>query len=446
MTSGGPEQAAAAEDRDRIRDAGRELLYGEARGDTLRRFEETARRAVDGLVSSSIDRGSRVVVTGGTGCIGEEVLRLLQHEDLGSLTSVSRRLPSGRAVPGVHYRACDIQDLVALYNVFREARPDVVVHLAAQRDPARAEVDVLGTIATNVIGTHNTLEVAGRLGASSIAVASTGKAMRYYTSSVYAATKKVVEHLTVRARLHWNYSANCARFTHVVNNSLVYDKFLRATLRGAPIPLHAANVRFYVQSALESAQLVLAAAGSGGAGTFALRDLGEPIELVELARDHAARDGVEPVLDIVGYEQGYEGSAHPATYDASSVDRSSLVNALEARTTIPFAGAPNSVDVVPSVDRVAVDFEERLATLIALVRLGADPASLRAALSAASVSMLRESLADVDERRLTTMLRSSSLSTEPRSPDHVLVDAELAMAVSERAASHGSRQSIESES
>ena len=122
------------------------------------------------------------------------------------------------------------------------------------------------------------------------------------------------------------------------------------------------------------------------------------------------------------------------------------MNALEARTTIPFAGAPNSVDVVPSVDRVAVDFEERLATLIALVRLGADPASLRAALSAASVSMLRESLADVDERRLTTMLRSSSLSTEPRSPDHVLVDAELAMAVSERAASHGSRQSIESES
>ena len=190
----------------------------------------------------------------------------------------------------MHYRACDIQDLVALYNVFREARPDVVVHLAAQRDPARAEVDVLGTIATNVIGTHNTLEVAGRLGASSIAVASTGKAMRYYTSSVYAATKKVVEHLTVRARLRWNYSANCARFTHVVNNSLVYDKFLRATLRGAPIPLHAANVRFYVQSALESAQLVLASAGSGGGGTFALRDLGEPIELVELARDLAARE------------------------------------------------------------------------------------------------------------------------------------------------------------
>ena len=175
----------------------------------------------------------------------------------------------------------------------------------------------------------------------------------------------------------------------MVNNSLVYDKFLRATLRGESIPLHAANVRYNVQSALESAQLVLVAAGSGARGTFALRDLGEPIQLVELARDLAAREGVEPILGIVGYEQGYEESAHPATYDASSVDRSSLVNALEARTTITFAGAPDSVDVAPTIDRVAVDFEARLATLIALVRLGADPASLRTALSAASVSILR---------------------------------------------------------
>jgi nucleoside-diphosphate-sugar epimerase len=422
-----------------------ELLRGEACGETLRRFEETALRAVDGLVSSSIDRGARVLVTGGTGCIGEAVLRLLQREDLASLTSVSRRLPT-RGVPDVHYRACDIRDLVGLNNVFRAARPDVVVHLAAQRDPARAEIDVLGTISTNVIGTHNVLEVAGRVGASSVAVASTGKALRYYTSNVYASTKRVVEHLTECAQLRWNYSANCARFTHVVNNSLVYDKFLRATRLGAPIPLHAANVWFYVQSALESAQLVLASAGSAGGGTFALRDLGEPIELVELARGLAARVGVEPVLEIVGFQQGYEASAHPATYDAASVDRSLLVNALEARRTIPFAAAPRSVDVVPTLGRVAVDFEERLATLIALVRLGADPVSLRVALSAAAVSILRGCLADADERHLTAMLRSSSLTTDPRSPDHALVDAELAMAISNRAASRGVRQSVESKS
>ena len=203
---------------------GRRAAPGERRRRHLSRFEETALRAVDGLVSSSIDRGARVLVTGGTGCIGQAVLRLLLHEDLASLTSVSRRLPI-RGVPEVHYRACDIRDLVGLNNVFRAARPDVVVHLAAQRDPARAEIDVLGTISTNVIGTHNTLEVAGRVGASSVAVASTGKALRYYTSNVYASTKKVVEHLTECARLRWNYSANCARFTHVVNNSLVYDKF-----------------------------------------------------------------------------------------------------------------------------------------------------------------------------------------------------------------------------
>ena len=440
MTSGGPEQAAAEEDRDRVRDAGRELLYGEARGDTLRRFEETARRTVDGLVSSSIDRGSRVVVTGGTGCIGEEVLRLLQHEDLGSITSVSRRLPSGRAVSGVHYRACDIQDLVALYNVFREARPDVVVHLAAQRDPGRAEVDVLGTIATNVIGTHNTLEVAGRLGASSIAVASTGKAMRFYTSSVYAASKKVVEHLTARAQLQWNYSANCARFTHVVNNSLVYDKFLRATLRGESIPLHAANVRFYVQSALESAQLVLAAAGSGGGGTFALRDLGEPIELVELARDLAAREGVEPVLGIVGYEQGYEESAHPATYDASSVDRSSLVNALEARTTTTFAGAPDSVDVAPTVD--TSQSTSKSDSRPDRARSGSVPARPRYARRWARhpCRSCRESLVDVNWRRLGHHAALVVARHGTALPDHALVDAEHALATSQRAASHGFRQ------
>jgi nucleoside-diphosphate-sugar epimerase len=422
-----------------------ELAPGYARGATLRRFEETAFRAVDGLASSSIDRGARVLVTGGTGCIGEVVLRLLQHEDLESVTSVSRRLPV-RGVPGVQYRACDIRDLVGLYNVFSEARPDVVVHLAAQRDPARAEVDVLGTIATNVIGTQNTLEVAGRVGASRVAVASTGKALRYYTSNVYAATKKVVEHMTAGARLRWQYSANCARFTHVVNNSLVYDKFLQTMLRGAAVPLHAAHVCFFVQSALESAQLVLASAGSEGGGTFALRDLGQPIELVDLALDLAARAGVEPVFDVVGYQQGYEESAHPATYDASSVDRSLLVNALEARRTVTFAGAPRYVDVVPNAERGADEFDDRLATLIALVRLGADSGSLRVALSKASVSLLRGCLADADERQLAAMLRASSLSPAPIPPDHSLVDAELALLISKRAAAHSVRQVIESTS
>jgi hypothetical protein len=113
---------------------------------------------------------------------------------------------------------------------------------------------------------------------------------------------------------------------------------------------------------------------------------------------------------------------------------------------VPFSGAPGYVDVVPAVDRVAGDFEERVATLVALVRLGADQDSLRQALSEASLSILRACLADVDDRRLTAMLRSSSLSAEPRSPDHVLVDAELATVISKRDASRRVGQTIESKS
>ena len=81
--------------------------------------------------------------------------------------------------------------------------------------------------------------------------------MRYFTSDVYAATKQLVEYLVARQD---GIEASCVRFTHVVDNSLVYGRFLNAIDAGRTPRLHGLDVRFYVQSALASAQLLLLAA------------------------------------------------------------------------------------------------------------------------------------------------------------------------------------------
>ena len=108
-------------------------------------------------------RGARVLVTGGTGCIGRRCSRL-QAAGASRLVSVSR----GRAATwprwaGVRYETADIRD-GAPGRLIRAYQPDLVFHVAAQRDPGRAETEMHRTVSTNVAGTANVLTAAEAAG------------------------------------------------------------------------------------------------------------------------------------------------------------------------------------------------------------------------------------------------------------------------------------------
>jgi len=117
--------------------------------DECRRFDEIGKRCINldepGL--SAWLRGKTVLVTGGTGCLGSILLAEVARFGPGRLVSVSRGQTNGwPVVEQAEYRYADVTDRDGLREVFRQVRPDIVFHMAAQRDPGRAELEVALTV------------------------------------------------------------------------------------------------------------------------------------------------------------------------------------------------------------------------------------------------------------------------------------------------------------
>jgi hypothetical protein len=283
--------------------------------------------------------GRVVVVTGGTGCIGSVLLEQIRCFSPKRLVSVSRgsRKP-WRTVRGVEYAYADVCDEAALRGTLTHHDPSVIFHCAAQRDPGQAEIQVTRTVATNLLGADNVIAAAVCLGVSHLIYASTGKTLRYYTPDIYAASKKAAESLISLRAPASEISYSAGRFTHVVDNSLIIQ-YLRKWCDEGLLRLHDPYIAFYVQSAIESAQLLLCAGLASTRGSFrisAIRDLGIPVDLLRLALGAAASWNPRAAIWFCGFGKGYEEAPYPGLYDPQlSGDVSPLISGLEARDAEP---------------------------------------------------------------------------------------------------------------
>ena len=309
-------------------------------------------------------------------------------------------------------------------SILGEHRPQFLVHLAAQRDPGLAEQAVFDTISTNIGGTISVMKAAADIEVPLVSTASTGKVVRYFGSDVYAATKSVAEYVVARAAEQFGIAATCARFTHVVDNSIVFSRLQRWSQNGQPVRLHGADVRFYVQSALECAQLLIVgsiAPFGSSAGIVALRNLGwPPISLCDLARDVVKCNGSTSPIEIVGFEPGYEEQIHPATYDPLTAGNvSPLINALEAPKAFGVAPLANSVDGVPLLGS-STSVDDVLTDLNCAVTASADETTLRRSLSRVSKEIFLFGLRRADPQDAARLaIRASGVPV--MAPDHVVI-------------------------
>ncbi|MGP7998029.1 MAG: polysaccharide biosynthesis protein [Streptosporangiaceae bacterium] len=337
--------------------------------------------------------GVAVLVTGGTGCIGSTLMAQLAARHPGRLVSLSRGVTDGwPRPPAAEYRLADIRDRAALHRVIQDVRPDVVFHVAAQRSPALAEVEVHRTVSTNVLGTRNVLAEAAAAGVPQVITASTGKALRPYSPEVYTASKRAAEWLA-SAAADDGMLCGTARFTHVLDNSIIYQRLL-GWARDGVVRLHSPDIAFYVQSALESAHLLLVAGLGSRRGEFrvhAITDLGWPVSLLDLALGVLDRSGSAAPVYFSGYDRGYEEVPFPGLYDpATAGDTSPLLNAFETATV--------SQSPCPMVDASRLEFgrgPEPVSALAGLEDVCArteDPDAVRGALSELSWSLLDAAL------------------------------------------------------
>jgi nucleoside-diphosphate-sugar epimerase len=311
-------------------------------------------------------------------------------------------------VAGVEYAHVDIRDKDKLGDTFRRVRPDIVYHLAAQHDPSLAETAVTHTLTTNITGTNNVIEAARASDTSQIVYASTGKALRPFTPDTYASSKKASEWLMADAVKRGEMFCSGVRFTHVVDNSIIHRRIQDWIANDQPIRLHGSDILFYMQSAKESAHLLLNVGLEAEEGTFNLqtiRDLDWPVNLMDLALGAVARAGTNTPVYICGFESGYEERAYPGLYDPMlSGEMSPLINAFEAPQANHSATCPQ-VDNFPFEMTTDARLVERLRALERVCAEGAPNEVLHEAKDNLSWTMLDTRLRSVSKTVLERIAR-----------------------------------------
>ena len=368
--------------------------------------------------------GAVVLVTGGTGCVGSTLITQLAAFRPARIVSVTRGVTRDwPRHPGAEYLYADVRDQARMEALIGEIRPDLIFHVASQRDPGLAETLVHHTVTTNVLGTRSVLGAAAAAGTGQVVCASTGKALRPFSPDVYTASKRVAEWVASGFAASGALPVSAVRFTHVVDNSIIHQRLQDWAASSAVIRLHSPQIAFYVQSAMESAQLLMLAALDKGLARpgrlpiHAIADLGWPVSLLDLTLGVlAARDSGAPVY-LSGYDPGYEEVPFPGLYDpATAGELSPLLNAFEAAAVMPsecpmtnvfearFAPEPRAAELSAELAAICGDTD--------------DPERVRAALRELSWALLDATLAVAPPEALTRAARIAGRHTVTLTADH----------------------------
>jgi nucleoside-diphosphate-sugar epimerase len=276
-------------------------------------FTEAAARRIhlyEDLIRSEVT-GKVVLVTGGEGCVGQALITSLLDLGAGQIVCLDKaNSPAAKLVQSevLAYRTVDIRDAAAVTSTFAATRPQIVFHLAAQRLPGLAEIEIRETITTNTIGTCNIIQACELYQVEKCMFSSTGKASRYYTADVYAGSKKLCEWLFAKAALTGTTIYAAVRFTHILDNSSIEDKVAKGIENGI-VNLHKPDIDLLPQNVSEANYLLLnglVEAVPQQLKILIVRDLGWPIDLLELVLYKIAQSGKKVPLYFNGLQAGYD--------------------------------------------------------------------------------------------------------------------------------------------
>jgi FlaA1/EpsC-like NDP-sugar epimerase len=250
--------------------------------------------------------GRRVLVTGAAGSIGRELARQIGAYNPSRLILIDRNennlfyLESEirGALPQVQSDVIvgDVLDDVVMRRVFKNYRPQVVFHAAAYKHVPLMEDNPLEAIKNNVLGTWRLAQIAAAEGAERFVFVSTDKAVR--PASVMGATKRLGERI-IKSVDSPGTACMAVRFGNVMgSDGSVIPTFRKQIASGGPITVtHPEATRFFM-TIPEAVQLVLVASGMAVGGETFLLQMGEPIRIVDLARNMIELSGLRPDADI----------------------------------------------------------------------------------------------------------------------------------------------------
>jgi FlaA1/EpsC-like NDP-sugar epimerase len=251
--------------------------------------------------------GRVVLVTGAGGSIGSELCRqicrfgprrlLLVDQAENALFLVDRAVHAEHPeIVAVPYLA-DICDSRRLEAIFQAETPDVVFHAAAHKHVPMMETNSGEAIKNNVFGTKKVADVADRFRVKTFVMVSTDKAVN--PTSVMGVSKRVaeiyVQALSQRSRTQFV----TVRFGNVLGSAgSVVPLFREQIASGGPVTVTHPEMTRYFMTIPEACQLILQAGTMGKGGEIFVLDMGQPVKIVDLARDLIRLSGLVPDDDI----------------------------------------------------------------------------------------------------------------------------------------------------
>ncbi len=254
--------------------------------------------------------GEVVLVTGAGGSIGSELCRqiarvaprrlvLLDHAE-DNLFRIQRELEDDRNVHPATLASvlADCREEERMREVFAEHRPTVVFHAAAYKHVGLMEGNPVEAVRNNALATRVLSRVAGETAVRVFVLVSTDKAVS--PATVMGASKALAEYaVEAESQRFPGTRFATVRFGNVLGSSgSVVPIFRRQIARGGPVTVTDERMTRYFMTIPEAVQLIIRSGSLGSGGEIFVLDMGEPVSIMQLARDMIELSGLRPGVDI----------------------------------------------------------------------------------------------------------------------------------------------------
>ncbi|MEL3960606.1 polysaccharide biosynthesis protein [Lysinibacillus endophyticus] len=261
---------------------------------------EEVKLDMDGISSKLLNKV--ILVTGAGGSIGSEICRqvlqfnpreiiLLGHGE-NSIYKIHMELiekigdKTIRILPII----ADIQDREKIFEVVQQYRPDVIYHAAAHKHVPLMEFNPREAVKNNIFGTKNVAEAAHTFNAENFVMISSDKAVN--PTNVMGATKRIAEMIIQNMALNSNTNFAAVRFGNVLGSrGSVVPRFKAQIKAGGPVTVTHPEMTRYFMTIPEASRLVIQAGALAEGGEVFVLDMGEPIKIVDLAKNLISLSG-----------------------------------------------------------------------------------------------------------------------------------------------------------
>lgn len=264
--------------------------------------------ALDHEGIKALIKGQVIMVTGAGGSIGSELCRQIAEQNPAKLILVERSEPALFAIEqelisshrhvGLLASASSVCDEASIERIFAKYRPALVFHAAAHKHVPLMESQPAEALRNNAMGTEIVARLASQHGTTKFILVSTDKAVN--PTNVMGASKRLAEMLLEQKS---NGGTGCVfaavRFGNVLGSSgSVVPTFRRQISAGGPVTVTHPEVTRYFMSIPEAVGLILQSALQAKGGEIFVLDMGEPVKIVDLARQMIELSGFKPDEDI----------------------------------------------------------------------------------------------------------------------------------------------------